>query len=192
MDKSYAPKVDVINLANSTVLTPQGEKIRLGQVWQKQTAIMIFLRHFACIACRAHAQQVWQDREKYEKAGGRLVFVGNGQPGFIKRFQEDLGIENAMVLTDPSLETFRAAGFNHGFFYVVKPQSALNAIRLSREGHKQTPYSKEAGTHWQLGGILAVNTKGSILYQYISESVGDFPEVTHIEVISADEKSRKI
>lgn len=189
MEKKDLMTVDIIKLAYCPVLTPTGDQVRLGQLWSKQTAVFVFLRHFACIACRAHAAQIWNEREKYEKAGGRLIFIGNGQPQFIKKFQEDLGIEKALVLTDPTLESFRAAGFHKGFFYVVQPLSVVKMLKLATEGHRQTRASKEAGTHWQLGGIVAINSKGTPVYQYISEHVGDFPDAPNIEIIESDESS---
>jgi peroxiredoxin len=188
---SKSSSIDIVRLANTPVLTARGEKLRLGQIWQKQTVILVFLRHFACIGCRAHAVQVWNDREKYESSGGKIIFVGNGQPHFIEKFQEDLGITGAVILTDPSLESFRAAGFRRGFFAVVQPKSVLNAAKLAVEGHRQTAYSKEVGTHWQLGGVLVVNTHGKVLYQFLSESLGDFPQEPHFEqIISDEEKSQ--
>lgn len=192
MSEIFTPNVDIVRLANSTVYASSDKTLKLGQVWQKQPAIIIFLRHFACIACRAHAQTVWEKKEEYESKGGRIVFLGNGAPQFIETFREDLQLGNSLILTDPSLESFRAAGFRHGFFYVVQVPSIVNAVKLATGGHRQTSYSKEAGTHWQLGGIVVVKTSGDIAYHYISESLGDFPDEPHFEKIVDDEKNRKL
>ena len=180
--------VDIVSLANCTVYFPPGRQLKLGQLWQKQTVIMVFLRHFACIACRAHASQVWQEREKYEKSGAKLVFIGNGHPDFVSKFVEDLGLGEAMVLTDPSLESFRAAGMKRGFFQVIQPKSLTGALQLAKQGHRQTAHSSEAGTHWQMGGVLAINSKSKILYHYRSEFVGDIPNEPYIEIIQKDEE----
>ncbi len=177
----------MVKLASSNVKLPDGTEFQLGRVWKNQTAILIFLRHFACIACRSHAKQVWDNREAYEKGGGKIVFIGNGQPQFIEKFKEDLGLKDALVVTDPTLEIFRSAGFNKGFSYILQAKTIVNAFKLYREGHRQSTYTKEAGTHWQLGGILAVSTRGEILYHYISEYFGDFPEETYLEILKSEE-----
>ena len=169
------------------VFTTDAKGIQLFQLWQSQPAIFIFLRHFACIACRAHAAQVWESRARYEGSGGKIVFIGNGQPSFIEKFREDLGLTGALILTDPKRNAFRLVGFRDGFFYVVRPQSAMNAFQLAREGHRQTAYSSAGGTHWQLGGILVVSTAGEATYRYISESVGDFPEEKSLRFIQKNE-----
>ena len=190
MSELFLPKTDNVKLANAVVFTPTGEKLKLGQLWQQKPAIFIFLRHFACIACRAHAKEVWKRRELYEKKGN-IIFIGNGDPSYIDDFKKSLSMEKAMVLTDPSLESFRAAGFRRGFFYVVQITSLVNIVKMTRNGHKQMSYTQKAGTRWQLGGIIAVDTEGIITYQYISESLGDFPEEPDFDTIITDEKQKK-
>ena len=192
MPQEFQLGVDVPRLANLKVFTADGAALTLGRVWKNQVAILIFLRHFACLACRAHAAQVWADRDKYEKGGGKLVFIGNGSAKFIDIFKTDLGIGSALVLTDPSLEAFRAAGFRHGFSYILNARSVTTALKLFKDGHRQVTYTKEAGVHQQLGGVLAMGTDGAVLYHYISEFFGDFPEEPYLEVIQADESRKSL
>jgi peroxiredoxin len=179
--------VDIVVFANSYVLDSQNRKFKLGQLWQNQTVIFIFLRHFACIACRAHAAEVWKERAKYEKTGARLVFIGNGSPAYIDAFKADLRMDSAVILTDPSLDSFRAAGFRHGFFEVVQLKSMLNAIKLGSEGHKQTSAIAE-GSNWQLGGVLAISREGKVLYQFVSQALGDHPDEADLEVLLGAEE----
>ena len=144
--------------------------------------ILVFLRHFACIACRAHAVEVWKEREKYESSGARLIFIGNGASNYIDVFKSELGLQKALILTDPSLEVFRAAGFRHGFFELVQLKSILKAIKLAAGGHKQSTLIAE-GSNWQNGGVLAVGKNGKVLFHFISQALGDFPNEADIEMI---------
>jgi peroxiredoxin len=116
-------------------------------LWQKQLSVFVFLRHFACIACWAHAFRVWNEREKYEKAGAKIYFIGNGSSHFISKFKEDIGLQDAQVYTDPSLEVFHACGFKKGFIAAVNAKSLMNITELVIEGrqHISYSYSKEAG-----------------------------------------------
>lgn len=177
--------VDIVTLANTLIKDSSGNSIKMGHLWAKQNVVLVFLRHFACIACRAHAIQVWTGREKYEKSGAKLIFIGNGSPDYIEHFRKELQLDPAVVLTDPSLQSFYAAGFKRGFFRIVQPHSVINAAKLALKGFKQAAYTKEAGTHWQLGGVLAISTNGKVLYHFISHSLGDFPPESDIEEISA-------
>lgn len=191
MENTKATKVDLVTLAGTKVFLAPGQQLKLGQLWQQQTVVFIFLRHFACIACRAHATQVWSEREKYERNGAKLIFIGNGQPHFIDKFKEDLKLTSAVVLTDPSLISFQAAGFQRGFFKLVQPKSLINAAKLVANGHSQGTSSKETGSHWQMGGVLVINPQSQVLYHFISEALGDFPD-ENLDIITKDERSRGI
>ena len=180
--KLDSSSIDLVALANCFVFDGESRKLKLGQLWQTQSVIFVFLRHFACIACRAHAVEVWKDRERYESAGARLIFIGNGAPNYIEIFKTELGLEKALILTDPSLEVFRAAGFRHGFFELVQLKSILNAIKLAAGGHTQTTLVAE-GSNWQNGGVLAIGKNGKVLFQFISQALGDFPNEADIEMI---------
>ena len=167
--------VDLVALASIIVLDSESCKIKMGQLWQSQAVIFVFLRHFACIACRAdaHSVRVWKDRERYEKTGARLIFVGKRAPNYIENFKSELGLQKAMILTDPSLEVFRAAGFRHGFFELVQLKSILNAIKLAGGGHSQATLIAE-GSNWQNGGVLAVGKNGKVLFHFISQLSATF------------------
>lgn len=169
------PSVNIESLGESVVLGPDGQQLKISQLWHSQTAVMIFLRHFGCIACRSHALQVWAVRDQFMASGAKLVFIGNGQPTYIEKFREDLGLSGALILTDPSLASFQAAGFRHGFFALVQPKSVVNLVKLAVAGGKNQPANAETGTNWQLGGILVVKPSGKVTYHYISEALGDYP-----------------
>jgi peroxiredoxin len=187
MTENSTIDIDMKALGACAVFTDESNVIQMRMLWQNQPAIFIFLRHFACIACRAHAAQIWSERERYEANGGKIIFVGNGQPHFMEKFREDLKLEGALLVTDPKRDTFQRVGFREGFFYVVRPASVVNAVKLATEGHRQVAYDKGAGTHWQLGGVLVVSKQGMPLYRYISESLGDFPEEKGLRFIQKNE-----
>ncbi len=167
--------VNILAFANCEVLNEQGHKVKIASIWRDHTIVFIFLRHFGCVSCRAHAVQVWADRAKYEVNGAKIVFVGNGPPLFINFFKQDLKIEDATIYTDPSLESFRAVGFKRGFLVALGIRSIANGLRLHWHGHKQGSYTNATGDLWQLGGVVVVKPSGKVAYHYISLATGDFP-----------------
>lgn len=175
LQNSAEPTLNIEALSNCVVTGPTGQQIKLGQLWNSQTALIIFLRHFGCIACRSHALQVWAERDKLTATGAKIVFVGNGQHTYIEKFREDLGLTGALILTDPSLLSFQAAGFRNGFFALVQPKSVINLVKLAVAGQTNKPASAQTGTNWQMGGIVVVKPGGNVTYHYISEALGDYP-----------------
>ena len=167
--------LNIVEFAQSKILDEINNEVSMHTLWREQTAILIFLRHFACIECRKFAQQIWLDRKKYEASGGRIRFIGNGQARFIKAFKEDLNIQEAPIYTDPSLKVFRAAGFKRGFLAAAGPKSLLSGLKMYRDGHKQDSYEKGKGDLWQMGGVIVMNPEGRLTYKYVSQVLGDFP-----------------
>ncbi len=167
------PTISIITFANSIVLDEQGNSIKMMSLWQKQTIIFIFLRHFGCLTCRGHAKQIWSDRQKYEVNGSKIIFVGNGAPHYIQHFKEDLGLEDATIYTDPSLQSFYAAGFKRGFIVSFGPRAIANGLKAFANGARQS-FDKDTGNLWQLGGVLVIKTNGEVAYQFISEVMGDY------------------
>lgn len=166
---------NLVELSQATVLDEHGTEVPMPNLWTHETAILVFVRHFACIECRTTARQIWSERERYEGAGGRIRFIGNGQPQFIESFKEDLGLKDAPVYTDPSLNVFHAAGFKRGFLAALGPKSLRAGFKLNTEGVKKASYKKGMGDLWQLGGVLVVKPTGHVAYQYVSERLGDYP-----------------
>lgn len=172
---STIPGGSLLTFANCEILNENGEPVKAANIWKNQTTIFIFLRHFGCVSCRAHAAQVWSERSKYEKSGAQIVFVGNGDPHFIRVFKEDLGIQGAVVYTDPSLESFRAMGFKRGFLVSLGIRSIANGLGMFRKGYSQGGYNKATGDLWQMGGVLVIKPSGAVAYHYISTALGDYP-----------------
>lgn len=167
--------VNIIAFSKSQVFDEAGRSFKMVDLWQERTTIFVFLRHFGCVSCRAHAVQVWGEKEKYEQKGARLVFVGNGSPHFIQTFKQDLNLQGAPIYTDPSLESFRAVGFKRGFLAALGPRSLVRGAQMFAQGHRQGAYDKNTGDLWQMGGVVAIKPSGEIAYHYISEVLGDYP-----------------
>jgi hypothetical protein len=174
--------IDMVRMNNMIVYTEDGQAVPMKSLWRRGSAIFIFLRHFSCISCRAHVAQVWAHRFTLEQDGARIYFIGNGSFREIAKFKKEMGIENALIFTDPSRRTFEAAGLRRGIAASVGPKAIANGLELLKQGYRQKHWRREAGDLWQLGGILVVNPGALVRYHYVSEATGDFP--TAVEVVN--------
>ncbi len=172
---------DINAFSYSSVLDSQGKAHTISGFWKQKTAILVYLRHFGCIACRAHAQDVWQHRETLERNGSRIYFIGNGEPKYIEIFRNEFKLGDAPIYTDPRLAAFAAAGFRHGIVHLVSPKSAINMGKLTLAGHKNgNPLNSAFGSNRQMGGVIVVHPGTRVTYHYISEALGDVPNATDI------------
>ncbi len=120
-------------------------------------------------------QQVAQLRGVVEEIRGKkaeLFVVGNGNAKQAKKFHEEQKMISPL-LTDPSLRTYRAAGFKSGMGTVANLRSARRAAAALVQGFLQT---RTQGTADQQGGALVIAPGGKELYRYVSQEAGDHPD----------------
>ncbi|MGE5186459.1 MAG: AhpC/TSA family protein, partial [Acidobacteriota bacterium] len=66
-------------------------------------------------------------------AGAELYVIGNGAPMFIEGFRETTGYDGA-VFTDPSLEIYKAAQLERGFWKTVNLGGAIASVGAMKRG----------------------------------------------------------
>ena len=104
--------------------------------------------------------------------GARLVVVGNGKPFHARGFLEDYPID-ALVLVDPDLKAYAAAGLRRGKAITLGFAAIRNGLRAFKKGFRQTSVK---GDPWQQGGVFVVRKDGEVVYSHISQAAGDHPE----------------
>ena len=163
-------------LADTEVLGPDGTASRLGERWTTTPAAVVFLRHFACIACSEHVALLAPRLHELARLGLRVVYVGNGEPRFIDAFVQRNGIEPGVVevVTDPSLHAFEATGLHRLVLSTFGPRALLNLGRATLRGFHQR---RVEGDTFQQGGVLVVDRQGKIAYLHRDERTGDHAPV---------------
>jgi hypothetical protein len=178
--REFNGKLDAFQYA--VVFDASGAHVPISKFWSERTAVLVFLRHFGCIACRSHAQDVWENRAKLEKDGARIIFIGNGDVSYIEKFRADFNLGNAPIYTDPTLRAFELGGFKRGLSHLLNAQSVKNGLELMSEGHRNgNPLNSKSGSNLQLGGVIVVHPGTRVTYHYISEALGDTPEAGEID-----------
>lgn len=81
------------------------------------------------------------------------------------------------IYTDPSLETFEAAGMKYGRLRTFSPSALGPTISAIKGGFKQR---KTMGEPWQQGGALVVEKSGKVAFAYASDDPGDHVPVKDV------------
>ena len=103
---------------------------------------------------------------EFEKAGARLVIIGNGPPAMAKTFAERNQLPAGMtLLTDPSRKAYQAAGLRRSMFLTIGPHAVIPYLRTLLRGFRQR---RKAGDYWQQGGALVVAPGGKVLFRHVS------------------------
>ncbi|MGE5186039.1 MAG: AhpC/TSA family protein, partial [Acidobacteriota bacterium] len=74
------------------------------------------------------------------------------------------------VFTDPSLEIYKAAQLERGFWKTVNLGGAIASVGAMKRGFRQ---GKTQGDATQQGGVLVVGKDGSVVLHHISRYPGD-------------------
>ncbi|MDA1009939.1 MAG: peroxiredoxin-like family protein [Chloroflexi bacterium] len=158
--------------AGLTVLTPQGEATRLGDLWTDRPVLLVLVRHYGCLFCRqqlADLRGVWS---RIEVAGVQPVVIGNGTPLMAEAFAEETGLE-VPLYTNPGREVYAALGTKRpGLRAFFHPRLYWNGLRATLRGFfPKAPKGDPA----QLGGVFLVRPGGEMPYAYRSDLAGDHP-----------------
>ncbi len=170
---SNQKKVDILSLNRLRVLDEKNEYIVLSSLWRDNPAILVFIRHFGCISCRAHVEQVWSKKNELQKNGTKIFFIGSGSPYLINQFRLDCNIKEARIFTDPGLESFTASGLIHTNTKNLDSASLKKIAELEKLGYSLKIIEND-GDDTQLGGIVAMKPPGIVTYHFISTYIGDF------------------
>ena len=115
------------------------------------------------------------------------MIVGNGNRTFAEAFREEFEIEG-LLLVDPDLHAYRAAGLRRGRREIASPQLIGNTFRALRGGARQTTVQ---GDPWQLGGVFVFGIGGDLRFQHRSAAAGDHASSEEIEA-ALDENAEPI
>jgi peroxiredoxin len=168
--------MDARALSQVTVLDVHGSAVRLGELWQANPAVTVWLRHYGCVFCREQALEMRGALPEIEKAGARLVFIGNGGPRYAKAFKDSFA-PDVTVLTDPDLRSYRTIGARSGILKTIGPQAWKAGIRALRSGARQTSVK---GHPYQQGAVMVLTPGDHVVYSYISRAAGDHPSVSSV------------
>jgi AhpC/TSA antioxidant enzyme len=159
-------------LAAIEVLDREGHGSALGLRWRDRPALLVFLRHFGCIACAEHVALMCARVPELVRLGIAVVFVGNGASQFIAGFVErnQLGGQPVELVTDPSLRSFAALALVHSRGSLVSPRALLNFLRGRLAGFRHHGIE---GDSLQQGGVLLVDRGGVVRYLHRDHAAGD-------------------
>jgi hypothetical protein len=134
--------------------------------------VVVFLRHFACLACTEHVTLLAPRLHELTRLGLRVVYVGNGEPHFIEGFvqRNAIDLEVVEVVTDPSLAAHRALQLSRSFGSTFGPRALIGLGRALVSGFRQGSIE---GDTYQQGGVLVIDREGRAAYLHRDRASGD-------------------
>jgi len=127
--------------------------------------------------CREQVAGFRSRANELERAGVKLVFIGNGTATMAKDFQDFMELGDVPVWTDPKRQTYRHLGFKRGWLSVLDGAALKYSLRALANGFRQ---GRTQGDPIQQGGVLVVKRGGEVVYGYASAVAGDHPPIDDV------------
>lgn len=148
-----------------------GREIRLGSLWQSGPAAIVWLRHYGCLYCRAHARAMEDARDAFARAGISPVLVGMGTAADAAAFREQLEL-SIPVLADHDRQSYRAAGARQGGpVQLASPRVLLRAVPTMLHGRVRQ--GRTVGNPMQLGASAVIGPGGEVLFHHVARDASD-------------------
>ncbi|CUA67264.1 hypothetical protein RSOLAG22IIIB_07311 [Rhizoctonia solani] len=112
-DRYGLPSEDQLRLASDMYVYDQTSRpVRFGDIFKDQKTAICFIRHFWCPLCQDYMSSIVHLTEPalVQKAGVKLVIIGNGSPNMIKSYKTDIFHCPYEMYTDPGRKVYNALG----------------------------------------------------------------------------------
>jgi len=163
-------------LEDAVVIDSHGASVRLGSLLEGP-ALLIFLRHWGCVECSLLMAALGPRLGELSTLGVAVVMVGVGSVEGLGDFLGRYRLEGAdlRVVTDPTLQTHRAAGLQRGLLQTLGPRARWAAVKGFLSGHVGAIGD---GDLLQMGGAILLDGQGEIRWRHDNRRLGDVAPVT--------------
>jgi hypothetical protein len=161
-------------LGELALLTAGGAQVSLGDATRGRPAVLILMRHLACLPCREHLVEVSRRRDEFGRA--RLLCITFVEPALLAAYERELGVDGIEFFADPDRSVYDALGFGRASFARVwlHPKVWARYAALIARGRRLHPPAQDV---YQLGGDAILDDAGRLRWVYASSGPEDRPAV---------------
>jgi hypothetical protein len=156
------------------VRTPAGEPVRIGDLVDKPT-VLVIPRYYGCLPCRDYLRQVSERLDEVREAGGTALGVSVGAEHQARWLVEKRGIR-VPLLVDPDRRIYDALDLPRKWWVSLNPRGWWNYARAiarsSRQGRIIEPN--------QLPGLALLDANGNAVWVHRGRALGDYPKLDHV------------
>jgi peroxiredoxin len=155
----------------------EGQIVQLSDLWQHNSLLLAFTRHFGCTQCKEMLDELVAGQQQIKKAGLSIVVITQGTPQSTALFAEKFA-PGLLCLADPERKAYQAYGLEHGNLF----QTFLNArvwaaIRRSRQKGYKVETPPQGQDAMLMSGTFIISQKGRVLLPYYYDNIADHPSL---------------
>lgn len=157
-------------LATVTLPDTSGQLVTLGKAWERESVLLIHLRHFGCLFCRQRVADLVARQRAFEEASVRIVAIGTGDLKYGQEFKAKFA-PTLQVLVDTGLRSYDLVRAHQGTLLDWTKLKVLKAaVAAARAGHLQ---GRLGNSHLFNGATNLIAAGGTLLFSWRND---DFPD----------------
>ncbi|MBL4648127.1 MAG: redoxin domain-containing protein [Aureispira sp.] len=156
------------------IFTNEGNDLRT--ITEKNTVMLVFLRHFGCVFCREALDDFSQIKEELNRLNIKLVFVHMSEESYGDQYFKEYNLESEEHVSDPDMTLYEYFGLQKGTFrelYGLKVWSRAINLEFGLET------KKPLGNMKQMPGVFILKS-GAIVNSFIHKSAADKPDYLEV------------
>lgn len=161
-------------LAGIVVKTATGEEVRLGDLVQQPT-ILVIPRYYGCLPCRDYLRQVSERLDEVREAGAAALGVSVGTDQQARWLVEEKGIRFPL-LVDPDRRVYDALDLPRRWWVSLNPRGWWNYARAIARGSRQGKIVEPN----QLPGLALLDASADPVWVHRGRALGDYPSVDRV------------
>lgn len=156
-------------LADIRVQTSEGQEVRLGDLVDRPT-ILVIPRYYGCLPCRDYLRQVSDRYGELEEAGVGALAVSVGAPHQARWLLDTYGIRFPLLL-DPDRRLYEALDLPRRWWVGLNPRGWWNYTRAIARGNRQGAIIEPN----QLPGLAVLDAEANAVWVHRGRALGDYP-----------------
>lgn len=178
-------------LGGAEVIDSKGASHRLASRWSGGDALLVFVRHFACVGCAEHLAALRPRLSEITRLGVSAAIIGSGSADQLAAFieREDLAALDLACFTDPTRTAYRAAGFQRSVWGTFGPIAIGQLVRGYTRGFTN---GRPQGDLHQQGGTLYVRQDGTLAFYHRAHHLGDRARLVDVVDVALAERARAV
>lgn len=138
--------------------------------------MLVFLRHFGCVFCKAAMVDIAEKRAEIESGGVKIVFVHMSDTKTAEAYFDKFKLPNIRFVNDAGKKFYRAFGLVRGSFtQLFGLQTWIKGYQINRKQQLQQESGQHLGDSFQMPGVFLLRN-GEIVERFIHQKASDRPD----------------
>lgn len=148
----------------------------LLRLTHKHPIMLVFLRHFGCVFCKAAMVEIAEKRKEFESGGVEIVFVHMSDTKTAKEYFDKFKLPNIRFVNDAEKKFYRAFGLVRGSFtQLFGLQTWIKGYQINKQQQLQQESGKHLGDSFQMPGVFLLRN-GEIVERFVHQKASDRPD----------------